>query len=185
VNRVGDRLGRREHELRGPVPAHRPQVLGEGERVQIEELHPADREGDLGQGELQQGARRDDVESGALLVEVAKRHERAGTGLDLVEEEERPPRRDLLVEHEPQLREQPAGVQVALEDAMPAPAPLEVDRGQLLEMLRAEPLDGPGLPHLPGAAEEQRLAPVGGLPGQEIRFDQSFHARALRNIGVL
>jgi len=88
----------------------------------------------------------------------------ARTGLDLVEEEQRPAGDDAL----PDIKLEPAQddlrVEVVAEVDVQVAALLEIELGQRLEFRRGEVLDEPGLADLPGPAHDQRLAPRRRFP---------------------
>ena len=162
VRRRGERRLPLPRRPKGALLARGEKELGEGQRMQIPGLDAPHRHPQVFgiEREFQQRPGADDEQLGHLLPEVAERREGPGTVLDLVEEEERPPRLDRTpAKHRDPVEDRPRLQGV---EALPVRRPLlEVDLREVLEASLGERPDRPGLPDLPSPANQQRQpAPV-------------------------
>jgi len=100
-----------------------------------------------------------------LLVEVAQRHDRPGTGLYLIQKQEVPAGHDRHAPCGAKRVDDPAGIEVGIEESSKDWFALEVeDVDAALEVRLGERAHTPGLADLTGAAEKERLTAVLDLP---------------------
>ena len=166
---VGD--ARRERRFEGA------EELGERHRAEVEVLDPPDRhrEGVVGERELEQRPGGDHRNLGALLVEVAQGGQRAGRGLDLVEEQDRPPEPPIDPRFDP--GDDPVGVEAG-EGPVEVGVPFEVDFEEGPTGGLREPPHQRRLPDLPGAADHERLTAVLRQPAAQDGLGAAFHGGA-------
>ncbi len=66
--------GRGLYDLGGPFAAGGVEEFSEAHGVHVQKLDASYGEGDIPQGEFEQGTGRDNVEPGTVFIEVAQRH---------------------------------------------------------------------------------------------------------------
>ena len=173
---LGEFRGRRKDGLRRNVISRGHQKFGKGHGDHVEELDPPHWKRYITHGEFQQGPGGDDMKFGTLFVEISQGHEGARAALDFVKKQEVFSGDNPRIDEDFELRQDPFRRQVAIEHPMPVRMLLQIDhmRGTL-EMAPAEVQHRPGFAHLPGAANDERLAPLAVLPGQKLFRDEPFH----------
>ena len=144
---------------------HGAEELREGHWPHVQVAHPADRHGDpvVRKGEIEERPRREHRQIAHVLAEVAEGGNGLRHGLDLVEEEQ-PVRADGTDAGQCLEDVQQVDGVVAGEGGSNVEVTFEVDFGERTAAPFGEQPHQGGLPHLPGAPEDQRFPTGCGEP---------------------
>ena len=129
----------------------------------------------MGQQRPQQTPRRDHMVLVGLLLKILQRIQRLRALLDLVKDDQRRLRLDLLPSHQRQQLNDPLRVLVMFKNRLQRVLFVEVKINIPRIGLPPKFLHQPGLPHLPRPLEHQGLALFVGFPAEQVLHGISFH----------
>ena len=133
-----------------------------------------------------QAPRRGDMELRRLLAEILQGGQRALTGLDLIENDQRLPRNDALPGGRLQIPQEALRLDILIKIGGHRQIRLQINIDNIVELFFSEPAEDIGLPHLTGAVDDQRQA-VGSLlfPGNQLFLELALHIPHLTSTAYL